>query len=397
MVLLVDIDAFFAQVEQVRYPKLRGRPVIVGAGVIASCSYEARRRGLRAAMRLSEAKRLCPEVVILEGSAQTYRCFAEEIFALCRETAPAVESFLDEAYLDLEGTDRLHGHPLAAGVRLKESIRRATGLTVTVGCGPNRMLAKMACRIRRPDGLNAIEAEGIEAFLAPRPAADLPGVGPATARRLRDLNIHTIAELRDVPVEALKRLFGAAGEAIHERCYGRDTRAVEPREVPKTLSRETSFHRPATDPDEIEGMLRYLAERAGRTLRELGVAARCVGAVFRATDNSSDSRGRTLALPTDLDSEIFETARDLLRRMHTRRVALHHVGLWVTDIRPPAALQGTLFEADPAREAALLGALDGVRREYGHSAVVSGQSLHLLGKLEQNEHGFVLRTPSLTK
>src|SRR5205814_8838911 len=136
-VLHVDIDAFFASIEQQRNPKLRGRPVIVGAGVIASCSYEARRFGLRAGMPVSEARRLCPQVVILEGSAQTYRCFAETIFDLCRRTAPAVEAYLDEAYLDLSGTERFHGHPLAAAARLKEAVRRQAGLTVSVGIGPN--------------------------------------------------------------------------------------------------------------------------------------------------------------------------------------------------------------------------------------------------------------------
>src|SRR5436309_11578138 len=142
-VLHVDIDAFFAAIEQTRDPRLAGKPVIVGAGVIASCSYEARRFGLRAGMALSEAKRLCPSAVILEGHAQVYRCFAERIFALCRETAPAVEAHLDEAYCDLTGTGRLHGDPLTAGAALQQRIRAETGLGVTCGVGPNRMLAKL--------------------------------------------------------------------------------------------------------------------------------------------------------------------------------------------------------------------------------------------------------------
>src|SRR5439155_13188000 len=141
-VLHVDIDAFFAAIEQQRDPRLEGRPVIVGAGVIASCSYEARAFGLRAGMALSEAKRLCPGVVILEGHAQTYRCFAEEIFSLCRGVAPSVETYLDEAYCDLTGTERLHGDVLARVGTLKPEIREATGLTVTCGVAPNRMLAK---------------------------------------------------------------------------------------------------------------------------------------------------------------------------------------------------------------------------------------------------------------
>lgn len=393
----MDIDAFFAQVEQLRYPRLRGRPVAVGAGVIASCSYEARRHGLKAGMTLSDARRRCPGVAILEGSAQAYRCFAEAIFEECRAVSGSVETYLDEAYLDLAGTERYHGSFTAAAARLKEGARRATGLTVSVGLAPNRMLARMACKLHRPDGLSLIRAEEAPALLAPRPIEDLPGVGPRTARRLRGCNIETIGALRAVPREALVRLLGAVGGLLHERSHGRDTRAVGPREVPGSVGRETSFHSPATDPDEIEGMLAYLAGRLGRALRELGLAARTVGCSMRTSDGQGDAHARTLPQPTDLDSGLFEAARALLARMHTRRVALHRVGVSATDIRRAPARQGRLFEADPQREASLLGALDAVRERYGHAAIVSGQALHLVGKLEQNEHGFVLRTPSLTK
>src|SRR5262249_43991821 len=192
VVLHVDIDAFFAAIEQLRDPRLRGVPVIVGAGVIASCSYEARRFGLRAGMRLSEARRLCPQVVILDGHAQTYRCFAEHVFALCREFSPAVETFLDEAYCDLAGTVRLHGDRRGAAAEPTRSIREGTGLRVTCGLGPNRMLAKMAGKTRRPDGLTRIDPGEAEAFLLARRVEDLPGIGHTHARTLRSMNVLTI-------------------------------------------------------------------------------------------------------------------------------------------------------------------------------------------------------------
>ena len=164
-VLHVDIDAFFAAIEQQRDPRLAGRPVIVGAGVIASCSYQARAFGLRAGMPLSEARRLCPEAVILEGHAQVYRCFAEQIFACCREVSPAVETYLDEAYCDLGGTERLHGDLVEAARGLKRAIRAATGLAVTCGIGPNRMLAKLIGKTVKPDGLARIGVAGADAFM----------------------------------------------------------------------------------------------------------------------------------------------------------------------------------------------------------------------------------------
>src|SRR5437773_9516424 len=176
-VLHVDIDAFFAAIEQQRDPRLAGRPVIVGAGVIASCSYQARAFGLRAGMPLSEARRLCPEAVILEGHAQVYRCFAEQIFARCRCLAPAVETYLDEAYCDLTGTERLHGDLVEAAGALKADIRAATGLTVTCGIGPNRMLAKLIGKTVKPDGLRRIHPPEADAFLCDRPIEPLAGVG----------------------------------------------------------------------------------------------------------------------------------------------------------------------------------------------------------------------------
>src|SRR5262249_55235407 len=183
--------AFFAAIEQVRDPRLRGKPVIVGAGVIASCSYEARRFGLHAGMALTEARRLCPDAVILEGHAQTYRCFAERIFACCREVAPAIETYLDEAYCELTGTERLHGDLLAAARPLGARIRGDPGLTVTCGIGPNRMLAKLIGKTVKPDGLARIEAHEADAFLRDLPIEKLAGVGHAHAKTLRSMNVLT--------------------------------------------------------------------------------------------------------------------------------------------------------------------------------------------------------------
>jgi len=204
-VLHVDIDAFFAAIEQQRDPRLKGKPVIVGAGVIASCSYEARKFGLRAGMSLSEAKRLCPKAVILEGHAQVYRCYAERVFERCRELSPDVETYLDEAYLELTGTERVHGDFTAAAARLKRAILDDTGLTVTCGIGPNRMLAKLVGKTTKPDGLARIHAHEAEAFLVARPIEQLAGVGHAHARTLRGMNLRTIGELRVMPVARSKR------------------------------------------------------------------------------------------------------------------------------------------------------------------------------------------------
>ena len=397
-VLHVDIDAFFAAIEQLRDPRLAGRPVIVGAGVIASCSYEARRFGLKAGMSLSEARRLCPAAVILEGHAQVYRCFAERIFDLCRETAPAVECHLDEAYCDLTGTGRLHGDPLAAARTLKLRIREATGLSVTCGVGPNRMLAKLIGKTVKPDGLARITAAAADAFLRDRPVEQLAGVGHATARTLRSMNLGTIGDLRALSVEVLEALFGANGRLLYERCRGRDTAAVSEREVPQSIARETSFHRHTADRAEIEGMLEYLVGRACRAARELEIKPRTVAVRLRYADGEMAEQARSLVQPSDADPVVLGLGLALLGRLFTRRVALHAIGVALSHFAPHLGEQGSLFdEREAGRRAALFQAFDGVRQAFGHGVLVSGRALHLKGRLDEDRHGFVLRTPSLTK
>jgi DNA polymerase-4 len=399
VVLHVDIDAFFAAIEQLRDPRLAGRPVIVGAGVIASCSYEARRFGLHAGMSLAEARRLCPAAVILEGHAQVYRCFAEDIFACCRDLSPAVETYLDEAYCEMTGTERLHGDLIEAARDLKRRIRERTGLTVTCGLGPNRMLAKLVGKTtRRPDGLARIEASEADDFLRERPIEQLAGVGRAHARTLRSMNLRTIGDLRAVPMDALQALFGVVGRLLHERCRGRDTAPVTAREVPQSISRETSFHRDTADRAEIEGMLEYLVGRACRTARELDLEARTVAVRLRYSDGEGSEQARSLAAPSDADPVVLGLALELLRRQFTRRVALHGVGLVLSRFAARVADQGDLFDAGAAfRREALLQAFDRVRGAYGHGVLVSGRALTLKGRLAEDRHGFVLRTPSLTQ
>lgn len=397
-ILHVDIDAFFAAIEQQRDPRLAGRPVIVGAGVIASCSYEARRYGLYAGMPLSEARRACPDAVIIDGHAQIYRCFAEEIFDRCRAVAPAVETFLDEAYCDLTGTDRLHGDLTAMARRLKDDIRAATGLTVTCGIGPNRMLAKLIGKTVKPDGLARIEAKDADAFLVDRPIEQLAGVGRAHARTLRSMNIRTIGALRALPVAALEALFGVPGRLLHERCRGFDTIAVTEREIPMSISRETSFHRDTADRVEHEGMMEYLVGRACRTAREIGIRPRTVSVRLRYAGGDGDERARSLKTPSHNDPVVLELALDLLRRLFTRRAALHSLGVTLSNFVRAEGEQGSLFdEREAGRRAALYQAFDGVREAYGHGVLVSGRALHLKGRLAEDRHGFVLRTPSLTK
>jgi DNA polymerase IV len=399
VILHLDIDAFFASVEQLRDPRLRGKPVIVGNGVIASCSYEARRRGCYAGQPLGEARRLCPGVVILDGSEAVYRTFAEMMFAAASALSPVMETFLDEAFLDLTGSERLLGDPLAAAAGLKARLRLRPGLPVTMGIGPNRMLAKIASKSAKPDGLRRIRAEETESVLPGLPVDRLPGVGHAIGTELAKLNVKTIGDLRAFPAETLVRMFGAPGRALHERARGRDTRPVEAREIPESVSRETAFHEPEADPRRVEGMLYYLLERAARHARGLGLSARTVEVWVDFEESGRERRARTLSAPSDQDAVLYRTARDILRQvMPSRREALRRVGVALSRFHAGATVQGDLFDAGAGEERErLTRGLDAVRSRFGHAAVVAGPSVRLLGKLEQDRNGFVLRTPSLTK
>ena len=425
LILHIDVDAFFASVEQLLIPSLRGRPVIVGSGVIASCSYEARACGLRAGMALHRAKKLCPQAAILAGNCQIYRCFAEHVWDVCRRYTCGLETFLDEAYGDATGIP-FPGGPLELGQSIRRDVRREVGLPVSVGLAANRMMAKLASSSAkpRPGGLpqseirnpksemDGAEPQGVrwippgeeESFLAPLPIRKLLGVGPRTEQKLRDMNLLTVGQLRAVPRPILRSMFGLRGEELFERCRGRDwglavgTAGERGRaRPPRSISRQTTFHQPTCDDREIRGMFFYLLERAMRTARQAGLLAGTIGLSIRYDDWKEFAAERSLPAPTQSDAEAFAIVGTLLGQLHRRRVALRHLGVELSNFTPAASLALLLEAPAEARRRHLAGAVDEIRDRYGHAAVVTGESIDLLGRLRQNDYGFVLRTPSLTK
>ncbi len=403
LVFHVDIDAFFASVEQLLIPRLRRRPVAVGSGVIASCSYEARAFGLAAGMPLWRAKEQCPDLVIADGQQAIYRCFAEQIWAICRRYAAAVETFLDEAYGDATGMTAIHGGPEALGRALREVIGEEVGLSVSVGLAANRMLAKLAGKSVKPGGVRYVGPDEAADFLALLPVGSLLGVGRKTAAELADLNLETVSDLRRLGRADLRALFGRRGEVLYERCRGRDVHparhgvADDRRKWPRSISRETTFHEPTGDAERIRGMLFYLLERAMRAVRAEGLAAGTVEVTVRYDDWKAAAMRKSLPEPTARDADLYAVVVALLERLYTRRVRLRHVGVVLSGFRPDTAAAG-LFDT-PAETAGrdLHAVVDAIRDRWGHAAVVKGDSIDLLGRLRQNDQGFVLRTPSLTK
>ena len=397
LILHVDVDAFFASVEQLLIPALRGRPVVVGSGCIASCSYEARRFALHAGMGLAEARRLCPQVAIMPGRQEIYRCFAEHVWQVFRRYACDIETFLDEAYGEAVPAAPLHDRPETLGQTLRAEVLDEVGLSVSVGLGANRMMAKIASRLAKPAGVRWIASGSEQDLLGGMPVETLPGVGRKTSRQLADLNIATVGDLRRLPREVLRAMLGARGETLYERCRGRDTPGPAPRSGPKTISRETTLHEPTCDLAQIRAMLAYLVERALRTARKLDLLAGAVEVSVRYDDWKQFAARRRLERPTSDDAAVTAAVEQLGGQLLGRRVAVRHMGIVLSALAPDAG-QGELFpvRAETKRRG-LTRAVDTIRDRWGHAALVTGRSIALMGKLERNDYGFVLRTPSLTK
>ncbi len=409
-IIHVDIDAFLASVEQVRDPSLLGRPVIVGGekgdrGIVLSSTYEARRHGVMPGLILSEAARLLPEAVFLKGDYQVAHRLSERAFDICRRYTPLVQvTSLDDCYLDVTGSTRLFGPARKVAARIWREVSREVGFRVSMGIGENRTVARVATVFAKPGGVMEILPGRAAEFLAPLPIRRLPGVGRRTEKALHRYNVKTIGELSRIPRALLARTFGlAAGRLLFYRSRGVDEEPVVPGRGPRSVSRETSFDPATADYDVIEGMLFYLLERAAAALRAEGLSARTLSVKIRYADGPGDDhprnrRSRTLPRPSARERELFGTARKMFTALFTRRVRLKLIGVALSGLEREGGGQRDLFtEEERSRTAKLTAGIDDIRGRFGFKAITAGHSIELLGRYEQNEHGFVLKTPSLTR
>jgi DNA polymerase-4 len=279
-------------------------------------------------------------------------------------------------------------------------VRQEVGLGVSVGLAGNCMMARLASASAKPGGVVWVPPGQEEQFLADLPVRKLFGVGSTTEAKLHDMNIHTVADLRAIGLSMLRAMFGRRGELLYERCRGQDHRPIRRSLMPKSISRETTFHVPTRDPHVIRGMLFYLLERAMRTARKAGLLAGGAELTIRYDDFKQLAASRLLPRPSESEDEVFAVVLELLNQLDRRRVALRFVGVALSSFSRavPGRGERKLFEAaQEIRDRRLHGAVDAIRDRYGHAALVAGTSIELLGQLQQNEYGFILRTPSLTK
>ncbi|MDP1630374.1 MAG: DNA polymerase IV [Caulobacter sp.] len=375
----LDCDAFYASVEKRDRPELRDVPLIVGGGkrgVVTTCCYIARMSGVRSAMPMFKARQLCPQAVILPPEFAKYRAESKRIFARVRDLTPLVQPLsLDEAWIDLSGTTRLHGAPPAVMLaRLQAEIEAEIGLTVSIGLAANKFLAKIASELDKPRGFSLIGADEAQALLAPRPARILPGVGPVLAASLDKAGLRTVGDIAAADLRDLADRFGAQGLHLHRLAHGLDSRAVNPDQGRKTISAETTFFDDLSTTAELEDQLWPLCEKVARQLRAGGLTGRVATLKLRTPDFRIITRRRTLPMPTQTARTLFSVARELLAAEPAGR-AYRLIGAGLSDFVDAATAEGDFFADAEQRSLKSETAVDALRARFGKGAVVTGRAL----------------------
>ncbi|MEM1266750.1 MAG: DNA polymerase IV [Pseudomonadota bacterium] len=377
----LDCDAFYASVEKRDNPELRDRPVIVGGGrrgVVSTACYIARIRGVRSAMPMFKALDLCPDAAVVKPRMETYVAVSREIRALMEALTPAVEPLsLDEAFLDLTGTERLHGAPPAVLLaRLQAQIEAEIGVTASIGLAPNKFLAKIASDLDKPRGFSVIGRAETESFLDAQPVSIIWGVGRAFQETLAADGIRTIPDLKARDRKDLSRRYGAMGERLWHLARGLDQRSVSTRSAAKSVSNETTFGEDTGDPDLLEGHLWRLAEKVADRLKAKEIAGRVVTLKLKRSNHRLLTRSHTLSEPTQMAHLVFETAHPLLRAAMTEG-PFRLIGVGISQLTDGAEADRApdLLDPSSAARTASERATDAIREKFGSDAIVKGRTL----------------------
>jgi DNA polymerase-4 len=400
----VDMDAFFVSVEELYDPTLRGKPVVVGGqrderGVVSAASYAARKFGVHSAMPLRTAAKLCPEAIFIDGHPERYRECSEKVRRVLCSFTPKIEmASIDEAYLDMTGTERLHGPPLKAAHSLHEAVKSETHLNCSVGIATSRVVAKITSDQAKPNGVLWI-IPGMEAqFLAPLDARKMPGVGKVTEQRLHELGLRTIGDLATAGDTLLEKHFGKWGLALGAKARGDDAGGwydtdIGEDEGPKSISHEHTFDEDLKDQVTLEATLLRLAEMVGRRLRDHSLHARTLQLKLRYSDFSTITRAHTPEQPTQLDNEIYLEIRKLFRANWQRGRPVRLLGVSTSNFDSPAEQLDLLEETPHARWEKAFNAADKLRDRFGEKSVVLGSGMKRVIRERVHENPADLRKP----
>jgi DNA polymerase-4 len=375
----LDCDAFYATVEKRDRPEVRDQPVIVGGGrrgVVTTCCYIARTFGVRSAMPMFKALKLCPDAVVIKPDFTKYRSESRRIMAMLRDLTPLVQPLsLDEAWLDLSGAERLHGGPAAHTLaRVQKRIEAEIGLTISVGLAPNKFLAKIASDLDKPRGFSVIGAAEAKGFLAGRPVCILPGVGPAFVKALEAAGLRSVGDLAAADPKSLAQRFGASGQRLARLSLGEDAREVDPDSERKSISAETTFNEDHAGLADLEDRLWPLCEKVALRARREGTVGRVVALKLKSTDFRIFTRRRTLPASTQTARTLFSAAREMLKAEVRGERAYRLIGVGLSDLSEADAAPKELFGDGEARARSAETAIDALRTRFGDGAVVSGRA-----------------------
>lgn len=401
----IDMDAFFVSVEELFDPSLKGKPVVVGGkgherGVVSAASYAARKFGVHSAMPLRTAAALCPHAIFIDGHRDRYELYSGKVRAVIDAFTPRFEmASIDEAYLDMSGTERLHGPPLQAAHKLHEAIKAATGLNNSIGASTARLVSKVASDQAKPNGVLWIPPGAEAAFLAPLDIRKIPGVGKVAERNLQDLGIYKVSDLTHLDERLLLERFGKMGLALAGKARGFDSGSWFEKEMsssddPKSISHEHTFSEDTADSAVMDSTLAHMSEKVGRRLREHGLHARTVQIKFRYSDFTTFTRAQSLDHATQLDTEIFQIARELFHRNWQKGRPIRLIGVHTAGF---SEVEGQLDLLEGVRNEKLkrvFSAADLLRDKFGEGSVNLGGSLQ--GRFRERIHDGLPKKPGQT-
>ncbi|MDD2234535.1 MAG: DNA polymerase IV [Desulfitobacteriaceae bacterium] len=379
-IIHVDMDAFFASVEQRDDPALLSKPVVVGGkpnsrGVVSAASYEARKYGIHSAMPLAEAYRRCPHAIFLPVNMRKYQAVSSQIRQIFMTYTPLVEPLsLDEAFLDVTGSTSLFGPADKIAFTIKQCIKQELNLTASVGVAGNKFLAKLASDLEKPNGFVIVQPDRVQEFLDPLPVERIWGVGKKTAERLHKINVKTVRDLRFLELGYLEQLFGVLGSQLFQMAQGIDDRPVENDRMIKSVGRETTFATDLTDRDVLETELLKLAVDVGRRLRKKSIKGKTITLKVRYDDFRTVSRSHTLAQTTDLDNVIYKEACNLLSAVSPQQ-PLRLIGLTLNNLTDKSERQLSLFSEQQKDNEALAKVIDLVKEKYGEKSITRARLL----------------------
>lgn len=382
-ILHVDMDAFFASIEQRDLPELKGKPVLVGGkgplAVVAAASYEARKFGCRSAQPMAIALRKCPEAVVAKPRMSRYSEVSQQIFCILDDFSPLVEPLsIDEAFVDVTGTERILGSPRQIAQKIRKRIFNETGLTASVGVAPNKFLAKLASDMDKPDGLTIIEREGIPQAIAGLAISRMWGVGPVTEKKLLGMGVKTFGDLQSLPIDELIKQFGSLGAKLHHLSHGDDSRCVTPEQSVKSISQEVTFDEDISDAEKVRDVLLKQVEKVSVRLRKAQLHARTITIKIRYGDFQTITRSMTLNEPSDQTDRLWREAKNLFDKWaNSNFKPVRLIGMGVSQPSSPGGLSeqmGLFSKPENERSKRLDATTDAIRNKFGLNAIHRGTS-----------------------